>query len=84
MAKSDEDIVIHFKGKYYMVKQETWFHGKVPTDGSLGKALPAAASDNAEAFIKAGGIVGYVPEDPAKMEGGYSTLINLDVILKGT
>jgi len=76
MADSqDDDIVVHYDGKYYLVTKDQW--SKTELEGS--NAGPARE------VIVSGGLVGYIPPQPvAPGIGGFSTVVNLSAILKGS
>ncbi len=71
----DDDIVVHFDGKYYLVTRDQW--SKQELEGSNAGA--------AREVIVSGGLVGYIPPLPvAPGIGGFSTVVNLSAILKGS
>jgi hypothetical protein len=75
MAK-DENVVIYYGGKYYDIPPGVW---KVK-NLELGGPASQFAKKN---VIDPGDEVGYVPEVLATGgAGGYSTVLNLDAILK--
>jgi len=74
MAKKDLNIVIYHKGKYIKLTPQQW---------QAGEELQGAAKSPGKAVVKAGKKVKYVPEESgAPGIGGYSTVLNLDAVLK--
>ncbi|MEY2935127.1 MAG: hypothetical protein RL033_5876 [Pseudomonadota bacterium] len=71
----DEDIVVHYGGKYYILTKAQWQTTE----------LEGSNAGPARVLIEAGGTVGYIPPTPvAPGIGGFSTVINLSAILKGS
>ena len=70
----DDDIVVFFEGKYFLVKREAW----------SAEQLQGGNAGPAKVLIEAGATVGYIPPAPvAPGIGGYSTVLNLHAVLKG-
>lgn len=70
----DDDIVIHYEGKYYIVTSDEW----------QATELEGSNAGPAKVLVEAGGTVGYIPPAPvAPGIGGFSTVVNVSAILKG-
>ncbi len=71
----DEDIVVHHEGKFYILTKEQW--QKTELEGS--------SAGPARTMIETGSTVGYIPPKPvAPGIGGFSTVLNLSAVLKGS
>ena len=71
----DNDIVVYFNKKYYLLREEKW------------KAAPQLAGEPAgpaKTLINAGGTVGYRKDrGGAPGSGGYSCIIDFGAVRKG-
>jgi hypothetical protein len=75
MAEDPEDVVIFYKGDYFLIKAKDW---------KKTKPLNEVNRDPAQAFITAGGIVGNIPLRKDGPPGGYSVVVNLGSLLGKT